>query len=348
MNFILHNFCNIYPSIFLIFFVFGKKYILSDDIPIIDPKHLEKLYEICKNENPIFCSITEAIKYSLYLSRIDSKSFPENSEEAIYLKYENVNTPNLICEDINATIEEDKYLISFLNCTVYAKGALTLRNETEIISHYESFSSEIYFNKINFYQNKRSTKGELNITFEYNEDFSDSFNFNETDPIFFLSTNDLLIQMNEILIQVIKNYIHNLKSKIEIDENTQIVQIKYLNEINNRFSKRYSLLYSSMVENKNDITYIGYNDIKYIQFINIKNKIFIPYLFVPFEYALNYNITYNEGNFTLENVSISRNTDDDYFGNLINGNADFNSLEESNMIWNRIDDDFKWNFKKYK
>ena len=349
MNFIIHNFDFTFIIIvFLIHFTCEKNYILSNDIPIIEPQHLEKLYEICKNENYLFCSITEAIKHSLFISRIDYKSFPEKNEEIINLRYENVYTPNLICENLEAKIEEEKILISLLNCTVIASGALILRNNTEIIYHYKSFFSELYFKKLNFYQNKRSTKGELNVTFDYNEDFSDSYNFDKTDPIFDLSPNNLLIKMNEILKQVLKNYIYNLKSKIEIDENLQISQIKYLSEINSKFAKGYNLFNFEIDENKNNITYIGYNDIQYKDFINIKNKIFIPYLFVSFEYALNFNITYNEGNFTFENVTISRNTEEDYFGSLINKNADFNSMEESNIIWNIINSNFYINFKEYK
>ena len=158
--------------------------------------------------------------------------------------------------------------------------------------------------------------------------------------------------MDNILKEIVDNYINLLISIIQIDENTQIAQIKYLNEIINKFSKSFSLLDSNIDDLKNNITYIAYNDMKYDSFINIRNKLFIPDLTVTFEYALNYNITYREGYWTFENVTISllKNNNEDYFWN-ININAEFNDFiceEDKLLIWKVINNDFYNSFQKYK
>ena len=167
-----------------------------------------------------------------------------------------------------------------------------------------------------------------------------------------MNNTNILSKMDNILKEIINNYINILISIIQIDEITQISQIKYLNEIINKFSKAYSLLYSNINDLKNNITYIAYNDLKYDFFVNIRNKLFIPNLFITFEYALNYNITYSEGYLTFENVTISllKNNNEDYFWN-ININAEFNDFiceEDKFLIWNVINNDFYNSFQKYK
>ena len=197
--------------------------------------------------NIIFCSIAEAIKYSFNLIKKEFKSYPLNCTDIICLQYKNVYTPDTICEDVEAILEDQenndgKYLVSFSNCKVNILGALSVKNETDTIMEYDQFLSEMFFDKINFYQNVRSTKGELNITFKYDETFINTFNYNKTDPIFDNNDTNLIEQMNNILKDILENYIYVWESKIEIDENTQLLQITYLNQIINRFSKEYSII----------------------------------------------------------------------------------------------------------
>ena len=86
--------------------------------------------------------------------------------------------------------------------------------------------------------------------------------------------------------------------------------------------------------------------------INIKNNIYINNLTVSFEYALNYNITYNEGSFQIDYMNFTKsNKDGVYIGNMINKYAGFEEIvtkEENEEIWNTIKIDFYNKFKKYK
>ena len=72
---------------------------------------------------------------------------------------------------------------------------------------------------------------------------------------------------------------------------------------------------------------------------------------VFFEYALNYNITYNEGNFTFDYMNFSKSKNEVFVGNIINKSAEFDVLippEESKEIWKIIKNDFNEKFKLYK
>ena len=347
---------------FLLTSFINNKYISSKEEieSSLQTENLHKLYKKCKEKDYFFCSMSEAIKYSLNSIKADLKSFPSSEcIDKLCLRYENIYARDIICQDSDIQNKEnqsvqidERFLIFLTNCTFFITGSLYLTEEKNIIFNYNSFLSEIYFNKIYFYQNKISTKGELYIEFEYDNTYNEAFKYNKSDIIFNMRDTNLLAKMDNILKEIIDNYINVFISIIQIDENTKITQIKYLNEIINKYSKGYSLLDSNVTDDKNNITYIAYNEMKYDSFINIKNKLFIPHLYVTFEYALNYNITYNEGDLTFDNVTISllKNDNEDYFGN-INISAEFNNLiydEEKYYIWNVINNDFYNNFENYK
>ena len=333
---------------FVLLFIINNNHILSKEInlSVIQSKHLEKLYTKCKEENNFFCPMTEAIKLSLTLIKEDSKSFPSNCTDELCLKYENVYTPNVLCEDVDTEIKttDKKYIISFSNCSVITIGDLSLNEGIKI-----KFLSELYFDQIMFYQGPHPVKGELNISFEYDTTFNDTFNYNKSEEIFNNNEN-LIYQMDNILKEVLEQFMYNYKSKLEVDEITQQNE-KYFKEIVNKFGRSYSLLYPDIKDDQNDITYIGYNDIRYNSYINVRNTLFISNLYITFEYALNYNITYNEGHLVFENVTICRNSDEDFFGNMINKTAAFNDLipeKDKNLIWNNINKDFNSKYKQYK
>ena len=349
-------------SISLIIF-FNQFIISNENFPILEPEQLEKLYVLCKKTDKFLCSMVEAIKYSLNSLRTeDLKNFTANDCTEC-LEYKNVHGPNIICDDINLEKlskennakspllgENEKYVISLLNCTVIITGSLSLKNNSNTIINYSAFLSEIYFDKINFFQYKSSTKGELNVTFEYDENYTNAFNYDKTDPIFFVNETGLL-QMDDILKKVIQHYINALKSKIEIDEKTLIAQMKYLKDVFTKFEKGYSIFTIDIKEKENNITYVAYYNINYKSFININNRLFFPGLISHFEYAINYNITYNEGNFEFENVSISSNYEQDYLGDIVSKKADFNDIVteyENIIIWDIISKDFYTNLKKFK
>ena len=343
--------------LYLIYFYFilllilnNNNHILSKEInfQIIQPKHLEKLEEKCKEENIFFCSMREAIIYSFTFINEDSKSFPiNNCTNELCLKFENVFTPNIMCEDVDTEIKniDEKYIIFFSNCSVIVVGDLSLNEGKKY-----KFLSELYFSKINFYQSPHEIKGVLNISFEYDTNFNEAFYYNKEEVIFRDNETILTSQMDNILKEVLEHFMYVYKSKLEGDEITQQNEI-YFKEISNKFGKAYSLFYPKINDDKNDITYLGFNDFRYDLYINVRNKLFISNLYITFEYAINYNITYNEGSLIIENITLFRNNHEYYFGNITNETAEFNDLiceEDKNLIWDNINKDFYINFEKYK
>ena len=333
--------------------MFNHNFILSNKLDLdsksLVPDVLEKLYNLCKEQNYHFCSMTEAVKYT-FSSKIFEESIDYPNETCYScLKYTNVLTKNMECGDANIeeksfSTEKEKYYVSLINCTINFTGILSYGDTSE------SFSSEIHFDEINFSQNKRSTKGELNISFEYDVNYTDAFNYDKKDPIFSKGVN-LTDQMDSILKEIIIDFINKSETNIVISENQMHDQINYLKEVLNKFEKQFSIFHLKIEEDNNNITYTAYGNIQYSSLVNINNTIFIPNLTIDFEYALNYNITYNEGKFQIENVTFSNIDESDYLGDIVNKSADFEDIvtkEESSLIWEIIEDDFKNCFKNNK
>ena len=107
-------------------------------------------------------------------------------------------------------------------------------------------------------------------------------------------------------------------------------------------------------ENKN-VTYLSYNKIDHVEKIILKEKIIFYNLQIDFQYALNNNITYNEGLFVLKNVDFEANEgiNNIYFHENVQDMykiANFNNLKlnNTNELWELIINDFKKKFNDYK
>ena len=204
----MKNFYIFYFSFILLIIINNNNHILSQIInfQVIQPKHLEKLEAKCKEENIFFCSMKEALIYSLTLLIENSKSFQiNNCTDEDCLKYENVYIPNIICEDVDTEIKniDEKYIIYFSNCNAIAVGDLSLNGGKKY-----KFLAELYFDKINFYQSPEDTKGVLNISFEYDTTFNEAFYYNKEEEIFKNNETYLISQMDNILKQVLEHFIY--------------------------------------------------------------------------------------------------------------------------------------------
>ena len=311
-----------------------------------NPSFEEKLDDICKQKKQ-FCIMIDAIKYSFnYI-----KSYSMQHEENKTLKYESAKSSNISCQDISAIIENDedesnkeegKYIISLLNCTSVILGRLIVGKEK-----YNNYKSEIYFDKINIFLNKIHLNGEMHVLIESKGNKSFSY-----DEEYTFVDDNFREKMDIIMNLVYKNYTYHLKSIIELDEYDLLSQIQYFSDINNQFAKQYSFINQNINKNEKKITYVAYNEFKYDSLINVKNHIYIPNLTIFFEYALNFNITYNEGNFTLDYMNFSKTKNNDvYIGNIIKKSAEFDGIispEDSKRIWNDIKNDLLKKFKLYK
>ena len=337
-----------------IFLITNQKNSIScDNLKLTEDINIEnELKKICK-ANKVLCPMTDAVYYSLNTIKTYSKTYEIQSENK-ELKYQNVKSKSLSCKNISSEIiidkiiEEDKdekYSISFSNCTSEMTGQLFINEYDET-----TFESELYFDKIIFIKRKNALNGEMNLLFEYNQELNKTFNY---DRDYFLYYDDLIESMDIIMENVFGNYTFNFMSNVELNNNGLTSQMKYLGNIINKFTKQYSLFSPKIENNQNKLTYIGYNQFKSDSIININNQIYISNLSVIFEYALNYNITYNEGFIVLDYMNFSKiqTNHDIYIGNIINKSAEFDNVispEESETIWNLIKSDFHDKLDKYK
>ena len=319
---------------------------LSNDINIE-----EKLNLIC-DQNKTLCLLIDVIKDSLNSIKTYSQTYEEKMDD-ITLKYQNVYSNDLTCLNVSSEIKDegkeainpgDEYIVSFSNCTSFMLGKLTYSD-----LQYNNFESKLFIDRIIISMGKNPLKGEVHLIYQYNEMINKTFDYNKDEEIF---EGNVKIKMDNIMENVFHNYTYNLKSIIELDDYQLLSQLKYFGDIINRFSKEYSLLKPAFDGSKNKISYIGYNGFDYLTLINIKNNIYINNLTVSFEYALNYNITYNEGSFQIDYMNFTKsNKDGVYIGNMINKYAGFEEIvtkEENEEIWNTIKIDFYNKFKLYK
>ena len=335
-----------------LFLFTNQKYPLSCDksqLNSIGDIELE-LSEICKN-NKVLCPMVDAIQYSLIIIKKYSKTYeiyPDSSE----LKYQNARSVLLTCDNITTNIEklednkDEKYSISFNNCESKITGQLSIKSEEY------SFSSYLFFDKIIFVKRKLALNGELNLLLEYSQNINETYYYDRDKIIPLYIDSNLTRQMDTIMEYIFSNFTSNFKYNVELNEALLNSQIKYLNDIINKFTKQYSLFDPEIDDNHHNITYIGYNIFTWDSLININNNIYLSNLSVTFEYALDYNITYNEGFFVLDYMNFSKiQKDDIYLGNIINKEPNFDkiiSAEETNDIWDIIKYDFYIKFIKNK
>ena len=120
----------------------------------------------------------------------------------------------------------------------------------------------------------------------------------------------------------------------------------YIDDINNKFSiidvnknlervfnflynngPFYFIDYNKSEENKQKITFLSYDSFNYNNYIIALDTIFISNFSITFEYAINYDIDYNEGFFTLSDFAYTQNQ------NFSNSSRffEFNNLNHINL-----------------
>ena len=340
-----------------LFFISNQKYsnCIGDSFYDEYPNIQEELNKYCKQDKNI-CPMIDAIIQSLTSINTYSNTY-EKSLGDNNLKYNNVHSSYITCKDVLAEIKDneteienndEKYVISLVNCTSLMKGELKYSDV-----NYPNFQSELYLYKITIFITKKPLKGEMHILFEYDDMINKTYYYKpESD---FEDDEIIKMKLNEIMEEVFQNYIEKLKGIIELEDFQLDSQLKYLDDIINQFAKNYSILVKKKIDlSKNNVSYIAYNELKFDpnNFINIKDNMYIPNLHITFEYALNYNITYNEGSFLLDYLNFSKTQNSKvYVGNIISKYAPFEEIltqAESEENWKRIKTDFSEKFDEYK
>ena len=154
-------------------------------------------------------------------------------------------------------------------------------------------------------------------------------------------------QMDLIMEQIFGDFINKIYDKISLSERSSI-----LYETIGKYSGYFSYFNTNGIfDEKKSITYISYSKFDNECNVHIKDKVFLCWMNITFEYALNHNVTYNEGYFVINNIIFEErtNVNNSYnYCSISNKSDAFNYLENKEEIWETIISDFKKTLNDYR
>ena len=303
----------------------------------------------CTRNNGVFCPMITAI--SDIFKQIQQEEIEANSKNVcidLCLTYNNIHARDMLCENLNTKYESSTGEIIFGNCSVLISGEIGYENKDYKNINFGTFLSELYIPSMTFSHIEKVDRMEFNY-----ENASVKFNFDNSRAVFKSMNENLTEHMEEILNIVYDEFINKIEDKIKpiLSRNDILIDTnKKIYESFTYFENGPKLF----DENKN-VTYLSYNKIDHAEKIILKEKIIFYNLQIDFQYALNNNITYNEGLFVLKNVDFEANEgiNNIYFHENVQDMykiANFNNLKinNTNELWELIINDFKKKFNDYK
>lgn len=303
----------------------------------------------CTRNNGVFCPMIIAI--ADIFKQIQQEEIEANSKNVcidLCLTYNNIHARDMLCENLNTKYESSTGEIIFGNCSVLISGEIGYENKDYKNINFGTFLSELYIPSMTFSHIEKVDRMEFNY-----ENASVKFNFDNSRAVFKSMNENLTEHMEEILNIVYDEFINKIEDKIKpiLSRNDILIDTnKKIYESFTYFENGPKLF----DENKN-VTYLSYNKIDHAEKIILKEKIIFYNLQIDFQYALNNNITYNEGLFVLKNVDFEANEgiNNIYFHENVQDMykiANFNNLKinNTNELWELIINDFKKKFNDYK
>ena len=303
----------------------------------------------CTRNNGVFCPMIIAI--ADIFKQIQQEEIEANSKNVcidLCLTYNNIHARDMLCENLNTKYESSTGEIIFGNCSVLISGEIGYENKDYKNINFGTFLSELYIPSMTFSHIEKVDRMEFNY-----ENASVKFNFDNSRAVFKSMNENLTEHMEEILNIVYDEFINKIEDKIKpiLSRNDILIDTnKKIYESFTYFENGPKLF----DENKN-VTYLSYNKIDHVGKIILKEKIIFYNLQIDFQYALNNNITYNEGLFVLKNVDFEANEgiNNIYFHENVQDMykiANFNNLKlnNTNELWELIINDFKKKFNDYK
>ena len=339
-------------SILILISIFLLQMVISDNINdnsfYLDWQR-KILESNCTRNNGVFCPMIIAI--ADIFKQIQQEEIEANSKNVcidLCLTYNNIHARDMLCENLNTKYESSTGEIIFGNCSVLISGEIGYENKDYKNINFGTFLSELYIPSMTFSHIEKVDRMEFNY-----ENASVKFNFDNSRAVFKSMNENLTEHMEEILNIVYDEFINKIEDKIKpiLSRNDILIDTnKKIYESFTYFENGPKLF----DENKN-VTYLSYNKIDHVEKIILKEKIIFYNLQIDFQYALNNNITYNEGLFVLKNVDFEANEgiNNIYFHENIQDMykiANFNNLKinNTNELWELIINDFKKKFNDYK
>lgn len=344
----MSNINSIYLLIILFFSIISTSK-EDDEFPLYTKRQKEILDSSCSH-HPLVCPMIYAIEDVFKQIQSEEIKVINNYCNKLCIMYNNIHARDIICETTTIPANDFDCEIKFGNCNVLLSGEIGYDNTDYKTINFGTFLSELKFSSISFNRSSKFKRMDLNI-----ENSTIKYNYDKNNSLFQSWNEDLREQMDDILEKVYDEYIIKLRDKIKpvmSKENIYEETKRRLIEKNFTFFKGPGLF-----DKIKNVTYISYSGLTttFKDSIIIKDKIFFYNFLVDFQYALNNNVTYNNGYFILKNVCFEG--DEQKKNNYYNTNikniikdpsTEINHLNNSDQIWEVIVNDFKNKFNENK
>ena len=341
MFWIIKNKTNFTSLLLLIInFIYITSY--NDEFPFYNKNQQAKIDKACK-KNQVICPMAAAIEEifsSITLEDITAKE--ELWCEILCILYSNVYARDIIFDE-DIQIDPDNYTITLNNCIVLLEGKIGYKNSDTTTVDFGTFLSELKIESIHFYH-KQNRKGQMLVEFHNS---TIRYNYNKNNAVFSSEILNMTDQMDIIMENIYDNYLNKINYKIDMNSDKTVIFYETKNNLGNYFSFYEG---PGIYNETKQITYISYIDLDYDKLVHIKSIIFFSWMNVTFEYALNNNITYNEGYFVVDNIVFEESDNKNRYDKcVLNSTSDnFNNLKNRKEIWNFILEDFKKVLNEYK
>lgn len=262
------------------------------------------LAESNEDYDSIFYPMKDAISY--IFTKIESADRTVKGGESPDFKIEPKNVYFLEpkCESVTRTkSSDDNPLITFSNCSILIIiKLLEIKNGSRTIASFQDYLIEFEFNHMNF-------ELKSNILFFLETKYND-FNYNRQESLFNIPSlsQKLKAQMDTLGLNAFSEY-SKLFEQTAKGENEQSYLERFLGSIFNVLYMNGPFLNVTVEEGEdtsNKVTYISYSNPKMADIVVTAEKIFMSKMTIGFDYAIDFNINWNDGEFGLYDFQFSK------------------------------------------
>ena len=275
-------------------------YIILHISNIFSKEISDNLDEACK-VNSIICSINQAINNVFFTYQYEEKNILSNNDDLSFrIISSKIHFFEPKCDKIEYFINDNNYSIIKSNCSILIISDLYIGQKFNNEIDMKNYLIEFLVDKLIF-MNKKNNHS---IKFEVN---NETLNYNKNEPIFQIPSIKEIIEseFNNLSLKLKTLYIDDINNKFSIiDVNKNLERVFNFLYNNGPF---YFIDYNEIEENNQKITFLSYDSFIYNNYIIALDTIFISNFSITFEYAINYDIDYNEGYFTISDFAYTQN-----------------------------------------
>ncbi len=256
----------------------------------------------CKNHS-IFCPMNEAIEKVFYIYQYEENNLNiKENETEIQVISSKIHFLEPKCFNISYHVNNTHYFIKKKDCSVLIISILDIGKQYNNIVYFNNFLMELLIKEMVFATQIGEHEININFTFQ-----NEPINYNKNEPLFNipLIKNQIEKEFKRIGNDLKKLYMDDLTNKFLLsDADTNLERVFNFLYNNGPF---FFIDYYKKEEKNQKITYLSYDSFNYNNYIIALDTIFISNFSITFEYAINYDIDYNEGFFTLSDFAYTQN-----------------------------------------